>query len=165
MYRSSVITNLGQVDILCSGRGLRHLSLPHKGPSLIKLPALQNTGTPPRYLAELENQLAAYFSGTRIEFDIPLDLDGYSAFHRSVWMATRAIPYGETRSYGWVAWQVGSPRSARAVGQALARNPVTVIIPCHRVIRSDGTPGGFAGSAYSIETKIAMLSLEGYTFS
>lgn len=73
-----------------------------------------------------------------------LDLSSYSAFQRAVWRITQTIPQGETRSYAWVAKKIGRPRAVRAVGQALKRNPYPGIIPCHRVIRSDGSLGGFS---------------------
>jgi len=84
-------------------------------------------------------------------------LAGTTRFQQNVWRMVRNIPCGETRSYGWVAKQLGLPRAARAVGQALARNPVPIVIPCHRVIGSDGNLGGFGGG---VKIKKFLLHLE-----
>ncbi len=104
-------------------------------------------------------KLLAYHDGRRVEFDEPLDLSLVPSFTRQVLQATARIPYGEVRPYAWVARQVGRPRATRAVGQALHINPVAPIIPCHRVIASDNTLGGYGGGP---ETKRWLLRLEGY---
>lgn len=101
-------------------------------------------------------QLAAYFSGDLLEFDLPLRPVG-TPFQLSVWAALRTIPYGETRSYGAVATQIGNPPAARAVGLANGRNPISVIVPCHRVVGSSGTLTGYAGG---LERKRYLLDLE-----
>ena len=98
---------------------------------------------------ELEVQLKEYFSGKEVCFNYPLDLAGYSQFQRKVWRIVQTIPYGELRSYRWVAERLGNPGSARAVGQALKVNPVPVIVACHRIVCSNGSLGGFsAGEAW-----------------
>jgi methylated-DNA-[protein]-cysteine S-methyltransferase len=94
-------------------------------------------------LADVVAQLTGYFSGAVHAFDLLLDLAGVSAFDRSVWAATARLPYGTTASYGDVAAAVGAPGAARAVGNAMARCPLTPVIPCHRVIRADGSLGGW----------------------
>jgi len=101
-------------------------------------------------------QLCEYFKGERASFDVPLDVRG-TPFQLAVWRAVETIPYGETRSYKWVAERVGRPRAVRAVGRALAANPVPIIIPCHRVVRSDGGLGGFS---LGLEVKEFLLELE-----
>jgi methylated-DNA-[protein]-cysteine S-methyltransferase len=106
---------------------------------------------------EVRDQLTDYFAGRRHTFDIPLELRG-SEFERRVWQALRQIPYGETRSYGQLARSLSDPGAARAVGLANARNPVAVIVPCHRVIGSDGTLTGYGGG---LERKRFLLDLEG----
>lgn len=106
----------------------------------------------------LADQLVAYFAGERVSFECEVDMDGASAFDGKVWQAVREIGYGEARSYGWVASRIGQPRAVRAVGRALSRNPIPVIIPCHRVIRSDGSLGGFSSGA---EWKARLLGIEG----
>ncbi len=110
-------------------------------------------------LADVRAQLAAYFAGDLREFDLPLRLDGTS-FQQRVWAALREIPYGETISYGELAERVGSPGASRAVGLANGRNPVAIIVPCHRVIAADGTLGGYGGG---LERKRRLLDLEQVT--
>jgi len=99
----------------------------------------------------------AYFTGQRVDFPDRLDLSGATPFQRGVWQAARLIPYGETRSYAWVAGQIGKPKAARAVGQALGRNPLPLIVPCHRVLAADGGIGGFSGG---VEMKKYLLAHE-----
>ena len=89
-------------------------------------------------------QLDQYFAGERRDFDLPLDLRG-TPFQRRVWQALLTIPYGETRSYGEIAAQIGRPDRPRAVGAANGRNPVSIVVPCHRVIGSDGSLTGYGG--------------------
>jgi methylated-DNA-[protein]-cysteine S-methyltransferase len=108
-------------------------------------------------LAPVRQQLGEYFAGVRRSFEIPLAMDG-GAFERRVWEELRTIPYGETASYGEIADRIGSPRSARAVGLANGRNPIAVIVPCHRVIGADGSLTGYGGG---LERKRLLLDLEG----
>jgi len=102
-------------------------------------------------------RLRTYIAGQRATFPDELDLSPATAFQREVWQITRLIPYGETRSYSWVAEQLGQAGAVRAVGQALARNPLPIIIPCHRVVAKNGKLGGYSGG---IEMKRYLLSLE-----
>lgn len=104
-----------------------------------------------------EAQLREYFAGARRTFDLPLAPHG-TAFQRRVWAALRTIPYGETRTYGELAAAIGSPNASRAVGMANHRNPIPIIIPCHRVIGANGTLTGYAGG---LEIKRRLLALEG----
>ncbi len=90
-------------------------------------------------------QINEYFAGMRRAFSVPFDLRGSSAFMKKVYKVTQKIPFGEVRSYGWVADQIREPYSARAVGRALGLNPVPIVIPCHRVVAADGTLAGFGG--------------------
>lgn len=106
-----------------------------------------------------EAQLREYFAGARRTFDLPLAPHG-TAFQQRVWAALRAIPYGETRTYGELAAAIGSPNASRAVGMANHRNPLPILIPCHRVIGADGSLAGYAGG---LETKRRLLALEGIT--
>ena len=107
-------------------------------------------------LCRVADQLHAYFAGELVAFDVPLDLQG-TAFQRAVWQALLAIPAGGTRSYGDIAKTLGSASAVRAVGGAVGRNPVSVIVPCHRVVGSDGSLTGYAGG---IARKRALLALE-----
>jgi len=106
----------------------------------------------------LRMQLDEYFAGCRQAFDLPLALCG-TDFQLAVWNAIRRIPYGEVRSYGEVAMMAGYPRAARAVGTACRKNPVLLLVPCHRVVAADG-PGGYGGRP---DIKRALLRLEGNT--
>jgi methylated-DNA-[protein]-cysteine S-methyltransferase len=101
-------------------------------------------------------QLEAYFAGERREFDLELDLVGTS-FQRQVWEALLTIPYGETRSYGQIAEQIGSPGASRAVGLANGHNPIGIVVPCHRVIGANGSLTGYGGG---LDRKRALLALE-----
>jgi methylated-DNA-[protein]-cysteine S-methyltransferase len=107
-------------------------------------------------LAGVTEQLAAYFAGELRRFDVPLAPDG-TAFQRRVWQALTAIPYGTTTSYGALAQGLGRPGSARAVGAANGRNPISVVVPCHRVVGATGDLVGYGGG---LETKRRLLALE-----
>jgi methylated-DNA-[protein]-cysteine S-methyltransferase len=108
-------------------------------------------------LRQTAAQLDDYFAGRRCDFDLPLDLQG-TPFQRSVWQALCAIPFGQTTSYGEHARALGNPRALRAVGAAIGRNPVSIIVPCHRVLGATRTLTGYAGG---LERKRALLALEG----
>ncbi|MEM7754120.1 MAG: methylated-DNA--[protein]-cysteine S-methyltransferase [Planctomycetota bacterium] len=111
----------------------------------------------PPELAAAADQLAEYFSGNRTSFDLPLDLRG-TDFQRSVWLALLEIPFGATRSYADIARAIGNPKAVRAVGLANGRNPVSVIVPCHRVIGADGSLTGYGGG---VDRKRTLLAHEG----
>lgn len=120
-------------------------------------PAARHTWTPdPQGFASVVDQLDDYFAGSRQVFDVPLELDG-TAFQRQVWGALRDIPYGETRSYGQIAAAIGRPGASRAVGLANGRNPVAIIVPCHRVIGASGDLTGYGGG---LDRKRTLLTLE-----
>jgi len=110
----------------------------------------------PERTEHIEAQLREYFAGKRQAFDLPLAPQG-TAFQRSVWDALVAIPFGETRTYGQLARDLGRPNAARAVGRANATNPIALIIPCHRVVGRDGALTGFA---YGIDIKRQLLDFE-----
>ena len=103
-------------------------------------------------------QLDAYFRGKRTGFDLPLDLQAGTQFQQSVWRALMAIPRGGTTSYGVLSQRIGKPAAVRAVGAAVGRNPVSIVVPCHRVLGADGSLTGYAGG---LERKSALLKLEG----
>jgi methylated-DNA-[protein]-cysteine S-methyltransferase len=107
-------------------------------------------------LTEAARQLAAYFAGDLREFDLPLRPSG-TPFQLGVWEALRSIPYGETIAYGELARSIGRPTAARAVGSANHRNPLPIVVPCHRVIGADGTLTGYAGG---LDVKSALLAIE-----
>jgi len=105
-------------------------------------------------------ELSEYFEKKRSQFSYCADVEGYTDFQKSVLKAAARIPYGEVRSYGWLAQQAGSPKAARAAGQVMAANPVPIIIPCHRVIASSGKLCGFAGGLRALDLKKRLLDLE-----
>ncbi|MDM0011765.1 methylated-DNA--[protein]-cysteine S-methyltransferase [Variovorax sp. J22P168] len=109
-------------------------------------------------LRQAAAQLGDYFAGRRAHFDLPLDLAHGTAFQQSVWQALLAIPRGQTTSYGALSAGVGKPAAVRAVGAAVGRNPISVIVPCHRVLGANGSLTGYAGG---LERKSALLALEG----
>lgn len=108
-------------------------------------------------LASAAAQLADWLTGTRRGFDLPLDLSGGTAFQQAVWRVLLGIPWGQTRSYAEVARLAGSPAAVRAVGAAVGRNPLSLVVPCHRVLGAGGALTGYAGG---LERKRALLALE-----
>lgn len=119
------------------------------------IPAGCRAGQTP-LLAETARQLEEYFAGTRQVFDLPLRPEG-TPFRQKVWQALLTIPYGQTRSYRDIAAQIGAPRAVRAVGGANHHNPISIIIPCHRVIGADGRLRGYGGGT---DKKTTLLQLE-----
>ena len=111
----------------------------------------------PDRVAAAARQLDEYFAGRRQGFDLPLDLRLSAGFRRSVLDQLRRIEFGATRSYAEIAAAAGSPRAVRAVGSACATNPIPVVVPCHRVVRTDGSPGGYVGG---LDAKRSLLALE-----
>jgi methylated-DNA-[protein]-cysteine S-methyltransferase len=108
------------------------------------------------------NQLDEYFAGQRTSFDLPLDLQAGTPFQQQVWRALLGIAPGATTSYGGLSAAIGKPAAVRALGAAVGRNPISVVVPCHRVLGADGSLTGYAGG---LERKTALLSLEGAAFS
>lgn len=121
---------------------------------------IPETSTDCELLRRTARELDEYFAGLRREFDIPLSLHG-TPFQKRVWAALLQIPYGQTRSYAEVAAMAGSPKACRAVGMANHNNPVSILVPCHRVINADGGLGGYGGG---LDTKRFLLKLEGGSF-
>jgi len=154
-------TGAGWIGILGSANGLQRITLPQPSPTEVRQllgGIINNAVESPQLFHDLIERLNFYLEGRRVTFPDKLDFSGATGFQRQVWQATRRIPHGETRSYAWVAEQIKKPEAARAAGQALKRNPLPIIIPCHRVLASDGQPGGFAGG---IEMKMRLLRMEG----
>jgi methylated-DNA-[protein]-cysteine S-methyltransferase len=147
---------VGRLTLVATDEGLAAILWENDRPSRVRLNIeAVDHGHP--LLVETERQLKEYFAGQRQEFTVPLDLAG-TAFQRQVWNALLTIPFGETRSYGQIARQIGSPTAVRAVGAANGRNPVSIIAPCHRVIGSTGKLTGFAGG---LHVKARLLAMEG----
>lgn len=144
----------GWFSVSCTPEGAAQITLP----TFQGKPAEKQT-VAPDYARDLIQKLHSYLDGEAVSFvDYPLDLGGLSSFTRKVLAACRQIPYGEVRSYGQLALQVGSPRACRAVGQVMARNPLPLVVPCHRVVGARGSLGGFGGG---LELKRRLLTLEG----
>ena len=117
---------------------------------------------PTLLLQQVNTQLDEYFSGKRTQFTLPIAYPHGTPFQHSVWNALRDIPYGETRSYENIAVAIGNPKAVRAIGQANTRNPILLLVPCHRVINKNATIGGFG---CGVEVKKQLLKLEGVTIS
>jgi methylated-DNA-[protein]-cysteine S-methyltransferase len=147
---------VGRLTLVATDEGLAGILWEKDRPSRVRLNIEAEDATHP-VLVEAERQLREYFSGQRKAFDLKLDVAG-TAFQRKVWNALLTIPFGETRSYGEIARQIGNPGAMRAVGAANGRNPVSIVAPCHRVIGSTGKLTGFGGG---LDVKAQLLALEG----
>ena len=147
---------VGLLTLVASERGLAAILWPDDRPGRVRLDAVGEAPDHP-VLSEAERQLAEYFAGERTTFDLPLASEG-SEFQKKVWAELQRIPYGETASYGDIARRLGyEPVISRAVGAANGANPIPIIVPCHRVIGSDGSLTGYAGG---LERKKTLLDLE-----
>jgi methylated-DNA-[protein]-cysteine S-methyltransferase len=146
--------------VLASEQGIIRATLPRASAEealkALGEQARQATRSDERF-ADLVVRIQGYFRGEKPSFPDTLDLSAGTVFQRAVWEGARRIPYGETRSYGELAEEIGRPGAGRAVGQAMSRNPVAIIIPCHRVVASGGKLGGFGNR---LDLKWALLSLE-----
>lgn len=155
-------TQVGHVAFVASARGLRRVYVGQRCEAGLRrairreFPAAIEDDT---LLPELADALRRYFDGQRAEFDVRLDCADASDFHVDVWQACRQVGYGKTVSYGDLAARVGKPGAARAVGTAMRRNRFPIIVPCHRVLRSDGSLGGYSGPG-GVELKRRLLEME-----
>jgi O-6-methylguanine DNA methyltransferase len=153
-------TEPGWVAVLASDKGIKRLAVPQRtAERALELlgPTIRDVKPHPNFLRDIIKLLRHYFQGREITFPEICDLGEATSFQRRVWEATRLIPYGETQSYRWVADQVGHKGAARAVGQALSKNPVPIIIPCHRVLACNG---GLCGFSCGLGWKRFLLELE-----
>lgn len=146
---------IGKLKLIGSDRGLAAILWENDNPRRVRVRAEVEDNNHP-VLLETQRQLAEYFAGKRESFSLKLDPVG-TKFQNDVWQALLAIPFGETRSYGQLAKQLGNPQATRAVGAANGRNPIAIVVPCHRVIGSSGKLTGFAGG---LEAKAHLLRLE-----
>ncbi len=154
-------TPVGELLLAATDQGLVRVAYPREGHDAV-LDRLAETVSPrilraPGRLDEVSRQLDEYFEGQRDSFQLPLDLRLARGFRRQVLAHLPEIPYGHTESYAEVAAATGSPRAVRAVGTACATNPLPIVVPCHRVVRSDGTFGGYVGGT---DAKRTLLHLE-----
>jgi methylated-DNA-[protein]-cysteine S-methyltransferase len=153
MLYTKIQSPLGPLLLAANDRGLRFLSFAARKRAILPQPDWTQDRAPFRATIF---QLQAYFRGELKEFDLRLDLEG-SAFQLRVWQSLRAIPFGETISYGELAQSIGQPKAARAVGLANSLNPIPIIVPCHRVIGSNGNLTGYGGG---LSIKEKLLSFE-----
>ncbi len=153
--QATTLSALGPILLARTARGLAGAWFADQKhhPGVLDLPDLPDDPL----LLDAADQLRAYFAGEAVAFELPLDLQG-TPFQRRVWQALQTIAPGRTRTYGEIAAALGAASAVRAVGGAVGRNPVSVIVPCHRVIGRDGTLTGYAGG---LERKQALLALEG----
>lgn len=152
---------LGTIIIAATDKGLAGLWFEGQRHSPAELtggcPAWPSESQHP-VLKKTSMQLTEYFTGKRVQFDVPLDLSGGTTFQQAVWTVLLAIPQGSTSSYSEVSQRIGNPAAVRAVGAAVGRNPVSIVVPCHRVVGSNGSLTGYAGG---LDRKTALLTLEG----
>jgi O-6-methylguanine DNA methyltransferase len=169
-------STLGPVHVAVSSDGIHGLEL-RTTPDAFAVSVARRTGRPTQRIADadpvtralvgrLEVELTAHLAGSGKAFTVPVVLDGVGDWDRRVLEGVRTIPHGATASYGEIARRIGSPGAARAVGGAVGRNPVGLLIPCHRVIAGDGTLGGYGGSWFGsreelLALKRALLAVEG----
>lgn len=147
---------VGPLTLVASDAGLRAVLWPTERAGRVPLGEALTQDADHPVLVTACVQLAEYFAGARTDFDVPLDLRG-SDLDRAVWAALDGIPFGTTASYGQQALRLGRPTAARAVGAAIGRNPVSIVLPCHRVVAANGNLTGFAGG---LETKRFLLDHE-----
>jgi methylated-DNA-[protein]-cysteine S-methyltransferase len=155
LFYKEMKSPVGKLKLVASSKALVAVLWEQERPNRVKLDTMN---LDPRHpiLLETERQLSEYFAGKRIQFDLPLQPDG-TEFQKKVWQALREIPFGRTKSYLDLARAVGSPEASRAVGATNGKNPLSIVVPCHRVVGADGALTGFAGG---LETKAALLALE-----
>jgi methylated-DNA-[protein]-cysteine S-methyltransferase len=159
-------TAIGACGVAWSDRGVTRLQLPERSRSATERRlrgrgANASAGVPPAAVSATIRLLERYFAGEQVDLSgVALDLSGVSPFHRKIYDAARALAWGKTATYGELAQQVGSRDAARAVGQAMGKNAVPIIIPCHRVLAAGGKIGGFSAHG-GTSTKQRLLTLEG----
>jgi methylated-DNA-[protein]-cysteine S-methyltransferase len=159
-------TGLGAVGMAWSGHGLARLQLPESSRTATERrlrgrSSDMRAGEPPPRVRQAIAAVETYLAGECVDFSpLVLDLSGVGGFYRRIYEATRRLAWGETATYGELARRVGSPGAARAVGQAMGRNPIPLIVPCHRVLASGHGIGGFSAFGGAV-TKTRLLALEG----
>ena len=158
-------TAIGRCGIAWSGRGILAVQLPEANEPktrarLVRCLPQAREAPPPAGIGRAIEAIAALLRGEPSDLaTVALDMGGVPPFHRRVYEVARKIPPGATASYGEIAAQLGAPRAARAVGQALGRNPFPVLVPCHRVLAAGGKPGGFSANG-GVATKLRLLAIE-----
>lgn len=154
-FTNTIASPVAALTLIASDAGLSAVLWENDDPKRVRVGDLIDAPQHP-ILVQAERELREYFAGERRSFSVPLDASG-TAFQKKAWAVLLTIPYGETRSYGQLAAQVGNPKASRAVGAANGRNPISIIVPCHRAIAADGALTGFAGG---LDAKRHLLALE-----
>jgi methylated-DNA-[protein]-cysteine S-methyltransferase len=155
LFYKVVKSPLGKLKLVANADALVGVLWVAESRDRLRLDAQEIEGHHP-ILAEAERQLAEYFAGTRTQFELSLEPRG-TEFQKKVWQSLRKIPFGATKSYVEIARAIGSPRACRAVGAANSKNPLPIVVPCHRVIGANGALTGFGGG---LETKAKLLTFE-----
>lgn len=153
MYYHVVESPIGPLLLAGDEEGLKYVNI-RKGKRKVEIPAAWKENK--EFFMDVSKQLEAYFSGKLEYFEVKLALEG-TEFQKSVWKTLQEIPYGETRTYGEIAKSIGKPKASRAVGLANNRNPLAILVPCHRVIGANGKLTGYGGG---VEAKAFLLALE-----
>lgn len=157
-------TPLGPVALAATDNGVLRCNLPGSDPDLLVEEVIAKTGLVPdeggEMVDEAADQVIAFLEGEQKDFDLDLDWRLIDGFYRQVLQATATVPWGETVSYGEVAALAGKPGAARAAGTALSMNPIALIVPCHRIIKADGSTGGYGGGKAGTALKQRLLDLE-----
>jgi methylated-DNA-[protein]-cysteine S-methyltransferase len=155
LFYKEMESPVGKLKLVASSKALVAVLWEQERPNRVKLGTM-NLALRHPILLETERQLSEYFAGKRTRFDLPLEPGG-TEFQKKVWQALREIPFGNTRSYLDLARAIGSHAASRAIGAANGKNPLSIVVPCHRVVGAGGALTGFAGG---LETKAALLALE-----
>lgn len=155
LFYKEMKSPVGKLKLVASAQALVAVLWEQERPNRVRLDTLKLDQRHP-ILLNAEQQLREYFAGERTHFELPLEPRG-NEFQKKVWRALREIPFGKTRSYLDLAKTIGSPKACRAVGAANGKNPLSIVVPCHRVIGADGALTGFAGG---LERKATLLALE-----
>lgn len=154
LVQTKIKTTVGDLYLLASEKGLKGVNIESWDAETVT--HLERKTPEIKILNQTKRELEEYFSGTRQKFQIPLDVEG-SEFQKKVWNQLRKIPYGKTCAYKDIATKLSDPNASRAVGTANGKNPLWIIVPCHRVITASGSLGGYAGG---LEMKTKLLQLE-----
>lgn len=156
-------TELGWVAVVAGDDGVRRMSLPERTPDIAAAAAHVTDLAPrhdPEFVSRIRDAVVAFCAGQQVDLsELPIDTRWASEFFSRAWKACRSIPAGETRTYAWLAAAAGNARAARGAGQAMARNPFPLLVPCHRVVGSDGRLHGFGGGI-GLPLKARLLEME-----
>lgn len=155
LFYKEVVTKVGKLKIVAHDHALLAILWENEKPNRVKLHQMIEKNHHP-LIQKAEKQLLEYLDHQRTSFDIPIEFQG-TDFQKEVWNALKSIPYGKTVSYAYLAEQINRPKAVRAAGTAIGKNPLSIVIPCHRVIGTDGSLTGFAGG---LKTKAFLLNLE-----